>query len=345
MNAAALLLLLPAVSAQSPAFPPCEGGILDEDLRALVPRLEELMRAGLEVTEPNASVMKRVVGDSLFTGSYDWHSNVFAHWALLVIARTGGDEELRAQLLEKLTPKALERERALVNQLDSDKQFTFPYDQGWLLLLLSEVERHHDPVPESVRAFRLEVEGRLIAWLEESDFPENDDPQLLGGRRFVGFYRSWLFAWYQVRLSEPVGPGAVERLAKLKAERIDPVREGVNAHVDSHSMDFLWLPAVGVLIDDLAGGGSGLKYNVGEIFDLPRVVKLNTVHVLGIEISRLWGLAIAARDGDEEARELFHRRYREILARPDLWEEDFRVVTHWVPQFLWFGIWLADGRP
>ena len=36
---------------------------------------------------------------------------------------------------------------------------------------------------------------------------------------------------------------------------------------------------------------------------------------------------------------------REILARPDLWEEDFQVVTHWVPQFLWFGIWLADGRP
>ncbi len=74
-------------------------------------------------------------------------------------------------------------------------------------------------------------------------------------------------------------------------------------------------------------------------------MKLSTVHVLGVEITRLWPLAIAARGGDAGARALFHRRWREILAREDLWAENFKVVTHWVPQFLWFAIWLADGRP
>ena len=42
---------------------------------------------------------------------------------------------------------------------------------------------------------------------------------------------------------------------------------------------------------------------------------------------------------------VFHERMYALLERRDLWAEDFRSVTHWIPQYLWFALWLADGRP
>ena len=74
-------------------------------------------------------------------------------------------------------------------------------------------------------------------------------------------------------------------------------------------------------------------------------MRLRTVHVVGVEVSRLWSWAAAAARGDTGARRQFNTRMKEILARTDLWADDFRVVSHWVPQFLWIGVWLAQGRP
>lgn len=349
MPSGALLCL--ALAAPTQGVEPLAESFVEPELREVVPRLRDLMLEGIDTKVPNVAIhrraLRKVGGATIFDGSYDWHSNLFAHWALLVIARTEGDAELDALLLERLTPAALEHERAIAQALNSEMLLTFPYDHGWMLMLLAELERHHDPVPVSLREFRVETEARILRWLEENPFPENDDPKLLGGRRFIGFYRSWLFAWLQVALAGPVGEGSAEKLEALARERIAPQRAAIAAHAQPHEWDFLWLPAVLALVEDLGtfAGEEPTPYTLDELGALPARVTLSDVHVLGVEISKLWGLSVEMRRGYADARAAFHLRYHEILARSDLWEEDFEVVTHWVPQFLWFAIWVADGRP
>jgi hypothetical protein len=34
-----------------------------------------------------------------------------------------------------------------------------------------------------------------------------------------------------------------------------------------------------------------------------------------------------------------------MFSRTDHWADSFDHVAHWVPQFMWMGMWLAAGRP
>ena len=163
--ACALLLLAPQ-----------QDDVLDADVRAATTELVAEMKAHLRTPEPSANSVRRAAGASLFDGSYDWHSNLFAHWALLTHARAHDDEELAAFVLAPLTDEALAAERERLAKVQTRRLATFPYDQSWLLLLLAELERHRD-VDDATRAFRREVEERLVAWLEDAKFPENDDPE------------------------------------------------------------------------------------------------------------------------------------------------------------------------
>lgn len=322
-------------------------GVLSKDSQAALPRLRQLMRDGLRRTEPQTNFVKRVTGDTLFAGSYDWHSNLFAHWALLTIARVEGDVALRAWVLEPLTLEAIAAERERVNQVAARERPlpTFPYDQGWLLLFLSEYEKTFEVVPEEVRAFRLEVETRLIDWLEESPFPAQVSSRFEKGR-FPGFYRSWIFSWFQVKLSEPVGEKAKQRLASLQRDKIVLAMEALLAQEEPHPFDFFYVPAMPTLIHAVAPfEGGAPKLITPELSPLPEKVSLRDVHVLGTEISHMWPLAVRAQAGDAESKAQLNERMTRFLEREDLWAEDFTVVTHWVPQFLWLTFWLADGRP
>ena len=77
-----------------------------------LPALMDVMEAGLDVPEPSANVVVKATGASLFGGSYDWHSCIFAHWALLAQARRDGDRERAARMLARLSEDALLEERA-----------------------------------------------------------------------------------------------------------------------------------------------------------------------------------------------------------------------------------------
>jgi len=329
-----------------------------------LPRIIDLMRAGLDVVEPSVHVhlraQKGTGARSAFCGSYDWHSNLFAHWALLTHARTSGDSALGAEILARIPAAALEQERRIVRELDTDRLLTYPYDQTWLLVLLAELERHtelgSDPErPALTREFRRELEHRLLSWLEQSPFPENEhraasDPGA-GGRsapehEFFGFYRSWLFTWLQLHSCGTVTEGGAGRLLALRTARITPLRPRIAAQLEPHPFDFLWLPSLLVLIDGEAGGdGEPLPFDAGETRALPHAVDLRSVHVMGVEVSRLWGWAALAAGGDDEAAAAYDARLAEILGREDLWAEDFTVVTHWVPQFLYYAHWVRRGRP
>lgn len=322
-------------------------GVLAASSQAVLPRLKQLMRDGLHQIEPQTNFVKRLTGASLFDGSYDWHSNLFAHWALLTIARVEHDVELRASVMKPLTLKSIAAERERVNEIVKRERPlpTFPYDQGWLLLFLAEYEKTFEEVPKEVRDFRLEVEERLISWLEESPFPAQVSSRFEKGR-YPGFYRSWLFSWFQIRLSQPVGERAVERLEALKRDKILLGLEGLLAQKEPHPFDFFYVPAMPTLVHAIAPfEGGAPKLVTPPLTPLPKKVSLRDVHVLGTEISHMWPLAVQARAGGADAKKQLNERMARFLAREDLWAEDFTVVTHWVPQFLWLTFWLADGRP
>ena len=94
MIRAALLLALATILQSSPPTqapqPPPRADIAG----ALV----GVIKVGLREPEPSANVVRRTAGETLFDGSYDWHSNLFAHWVLLTHARLEDDEALDASL-------------------------------------------------------------------------------------------------------------------------------------------------------------------------------------------------------------------------------------------------------
>lgn len=180
-------------------------------------------------------------GGCAFVGSFDWHSAVHAHWALLGLARYTCDAAAEAFVLERLTHAALAAERAY---LVEHPKFELPYGQAWLLLLLSELSKHPGSYGDEAQHLRMETEERVQSWLEASPFPDGRSP----GQHFCAAHDSWLCAFLLTQLSEPVSPGAGARLEALRATKLEPARPLVPTNVHSRR-DFLDIPALLATID------------------------------------------------------------------------------------------------
>ncbi|MGB0332790.1 MAG: hypothetical protein ACPGPE_13360, partial [Planctomycetota bacterium] len=63
-------------------------------------------------------------------------------------------------------------------------------------------------------------------------------------------------------------------------------------------------------------------------------------HLLGVHASRLWPLALRAAEDPAAAAEL-DLALADLLGRAELWDGDFAVVSHWMPQFIWLNYYLA----
>jgi len=74
-------------------------------------------------------------------------------------------------------------------------------------------------------------------------------------------------------------------------------------------------------------------------------ITASNAHTAGRAMVRIWPFAIEAQMGDPAACARFQTRLSEMFARPDQWRDDFATVAHWVPQFMWMGMWLDRGRP
>lgn len=307
-------------------------------------QLVAAMKSCLRVPDPTTNAVRRVAGASLFDGSYDWHSNLFAHWALLVQARRSGDEALARYVLEPLTPAALQAERERLAEVSQRRRIVFPYGEAWLLQLLSELENHRE-VAETTRGWRREIELEVLGWLEEQPFPEIPEKRRKGrfaGRRFLGTYRSWAWIWYQLARSRPIGDGVDERLQKLFETRLAPRAADMLDEPKLTAYEFLEVPALAFLVHDVQPlPKAPVLPQIDTKLPLPEKVTLRDTHSLGKWISRLWPLAIAARQ-DQSARRQLDAELARYMAREDLWNGDFTVIRHWIPQFLWFALYLAD---
>lgn len=237
-------------------------------------------------------------GAGVFSGSYDWHSCVHAHWALLSMARRTADRELRRFLRGRLTYRALRDERDF---LRTAPRFEIPYGRAWLFLMLSEAGR---VAPwrgrRETRDLLRETRDLLLDWMEEN--PE---------RLTSAGHDSWLFAFFALVAGGASGP----RLGRLRREVLDPARAKV-LRKRHRPADFLDLPSLLSLIEGT--------------FHPPQPPRIGTitrgnVHACGRAVVCLW-----PPDAPD-----FDARMERILGRTGIWRDDFALVSHWIPQFLW----------
>lgn len=250
----------------------------------------------------------------MFTGNYDWHSSVHGHWALLSMARQTGDSDIESLMRARLSPENLRREREVL--FDGEHlTFELPYGRAWLALLLAELSEREEYRAE-VLSFRQQVEEQLLDWLETHSF---DSPQF---QRAAASHNSWLFALFLLQLSRL--PHHQSRLDALNG-RVQEFGALVQNR-PSDGYDFLHLPSLLALVE-------GAQCD----FQSPMMgaVEMQNCHNAGAAVTQLWPLALA----DSAA---FERELEAIMARPELWREDFHMVSHWVPQFLWMGIYLQQ---
>jgi hypothetical protein len=296
--------------------------------------LRDEIRAGIT----NKAHFPTPKGPGLFAGSWDWHSAVHAHWALLSIARVHKDKDLETFLAARITDKALRAERDFLNK---DKTFELPYGRAWLLMVLFELERRGRRSAEIV-ALRKEMQQSVLAWMEAlKPDPSGGDP------RFNAGHGSWLFAYMLVGLSEPQEQDVRDRLRVMRRTMLEPVRARIAKTPDT-SNDFTYLPAILAVIDrtDPISPAKPAAYPVGvspPLVDPP--FSAATAHTAGAAVVRVWPHAIDSHLGDKKACSRFHARMNEMFSRTDHWADSFEHVAHWVPQFMWMALWLGEGRP
>lgn len=289
----------------------------------IIQQLRPVIESALLQTQPHCG---RGVGSGLiFTGNYDWHSSVHAHWALLSMARLSQDAVLQKQILARLSPDNLAAEHQF---LADDTQFELPYGRAWLALLLSELEKH----PHDYAAFaglRALVETQIIEWLEHTPF-EADAPKTTGANIACGSHQSWLFAYFLLQGCAPSAP-VQSRLDALFA-RIDAARPSI-ARARHSDYDFLFLPAVLRVIDATREAATTpYRHSTRPRW---RALDLSNAHTAGAGITRLWPRAFEGR---------FSRALPSVLKKREQWADDFHLVSHWVPQFIWLGVMLERGE-
>ena len=285
----------------------------------IIGQLKSVILEGLSRRAPYAG---RSGSGRIFTGSYDWHSSVHAHWALLSMSRVTGDTALQQIILERLSPENLEAERKYL-QDEENAKFEVPYGRAWLCLLLAELRRHQGSSDEGATLLRREAGASVAAWLERNEASH----ELLR----CGSHQSWLFAFFLLQASRP-GASIQKRLDALRT-RVERARPIVKALEGAPILgyDFLHLPAIMALIN-----GEPTQADEAPHLSFGEVDEFNC-HQCGANAVRLWP---HARIGNSH----FRVGMEQMLARPEQWRGDFRLVGHWVPQFLWLGIMIERGE-
>jgi hypothetical protein len=112
----------------------------------------------------------------VFWGSFDWHSSVHGHWALVRALRLGAAPELAAQsraaLARSLTEAGLAGEW---RHLEARISFERPYGLAWVLQLAAELHAWDDPDAQRWRDWLAPLESlaaaRLWEFLAQLPFP------------------------------------------------------------------------------------------------------------------------------------------------------------------------------
>ncbi len=113
-----------------------------------------------------------------FYGSFDWHSCVEMHWALVRLLRAvpglAAEAEARAALEENLQPDAIAAEVEFF-AAERHRAVERPYGWGWALRLTHELETWDDADARrwasALRPLADLLAGRLVHWLPRATYP------------------------------------------------------------------------------------------------------------------------------------------------------------------------------
>ncbi len=349
-------------------------------MRAALPRLMAVMYEGLRQGKPYQvwwSGRRRSVTTSTtaFMGSYDRHSNIAAHWALLVDARLRGDAAAVQDLIGSFDLAGLAAERKFVGDTNAVSPMR-PYDQTWLVLFLAELERQAAPdVAAVARSFREDCTALLLAYAEEQVFPPPVEtlpepvtkPASRSSRTpaaprapsgwVSGAYPSAVWPVTVLTLTWPTSPEHASRLEALLAGKFAAAADVLkhetpeNRFRGGHGYDFFHAGSIAALTERTAavaprpGVYGYAPFSAAAAESIPDRLSLSNCHRLGFEITKLWPVAFDAGRGDPDARAILHARLDAYVARKEAWDGPFLTVSHWVPQVLFFAVWLSAGRP
>lgn len=272
---------------------------------------------------PNPSV--------LFHSHFDWHSSVHGHWAFLIACRMRGREKSHPEvekILRRFSVENLCRER---DYLRENGSFELPYGQSWLLLLLPELLRWFDvDKPEVVVIQELQIETleRVLTWLENSSYPDGAQ-----GRFFLGAHDSWTMAYFLVKMANITHGRLADIDAKFQAAF--PKMTTQTSLWDFHSPLCLANVINGTTDCPVIGTSSVCK---------PTQIEIQNCHTPGLIVTSYWPHAFSAGCGNHESKQILAGHMAGFMADVE-WKGDFALTTHWVPQFLFFAVWLACGRP
>ena len=283
----------------------------------VVGQLAQVIKKGILTLEPHAGSR----GRGPFSGTYDWHSCVHAHWALLSMERFGApqDDWLHARLASKILESEFE-------YLRDNPTFELPYGRIWLLLLLAELKRqgHGDDTLEGLDN-RLQKE--LLEYLHTHPFPEYPERAY----PYLGTHYSWLFTHWMAALSAQLNGRDTSPFQALCQSRIIPLLDDLRSH-DPVPNDFLDL---GVMADLEILLWQRTEPAAGALSEIPPAVNSQNAHMAARLFQELWARAICAPSAIKS-------RFDGLLNREYLWKFDFEYASHFVPQFAWMAVYLSE---
>jgi outer membrane protein OmpA-like peptidoglycan-associated protein len=318
--------------------PPACACALGADGDALRGRLACTIEQAIQTTSPHDSgATTRAIGPStMFSGNFDYHSAVHAHWALLNLYRTSADNAGSARTLTRVAEANIDSEWRFLQQ-PANVAFERPYGRAWFVLLLSELAAAPGRNLAPAQTRREHAERQLLEWLEQNTARAADNGT-------IGQHGSWLFALLLLVMATPVLPGAGPRIDALYASVVGPARARWRTRV-SLASDFLNVPAIIDTLDLLRGRPAQVTATT---IAASRIATVAGGHAVGEEMTRLWPVAILART-DPAMCHLLRTRVGEWLQHPEHWEfgptlprspweTRFTDNSHWTPQFLWMAM-------
>lgn len=286
-----------------------------------------------------------------FHGCVDWHSAVHAHWALFRLARLKIRPGLARAADVRLTPRAVEEERRL---LQENPGFELPYGRAWFLRLALEREAWARETgaaePDLLTPMADEAAASLLAHFEEfSPSP------------FIGEYASptWALAQLRAYLASRADARKLARADALIEKALAAGAAGFDsdfARPEFFSLHANWAylaatarpEAVPGLLARRPDEDSALE-PVTRHVPYPHAPAKNpelSAHSLGLNWSRAWGLKALSRAAPEAARAryaaAYERHVEQALKEKKRWAADYLRYGHWVPQFAVYA--LTDGE-
>ncbi len=276
-----------------------------------------------------------------FHGCIDWHSAVHATWSLLAISRLTGDPSFAEAADAVLEPQAVADELAVM-ETTGPFPSELPYGYSWFLALARERERagSDDLVPHAAAAVL-----NLRDYVD--DVPEVTFAQNVHDDDYQNLSWALLNLWIQAGWDEDdEGSDWVEGMVR---DRILPLTGQCQLSAAVENVYDFFPPClhqarllVEVLPPDEAA--DWLVANLPDPWDLPPLTDAPSPHIAGLNFSRTWGLyALWESTGDPELRDLYIAHVDAMMARPELWAEDYFSYSHWVAQFGVYGLALSDG--